>query len=124
MPVHPVVRHLLATCWKGQLYVDGALPFGLRSAPKFFTALADAFEFINKQHGVECVWHYLDNFITIGHDWRGKQILAKSDNESAVHVIKHRSCKDETLMHMLRCLFFIEAHFRFTLVAEHPGCAQ
>ena len=47
-----------------------------------------------------------------------KHILAKSDNESAVHVIKHRSCKDETLMHMLRCLFFIEAHFGFTLVAE------
>ena len=57
-----------------------------------------------------------------GHDWRGKHILAKSDNESAVHVVKRRSCKDETLMHMLRCLFFIEAHFGFTLVAEHiPG---
>ena len=66
VPVHPVDRHLLATCWKGQLYVDGALPFGLRSAPKIFTALADAFKFIIKQHGVEWVWHYLDDFITIG----------------------------------------------------------
>ena len=28
--------------------------------------LADAFEFIIKQHGVEWVWHYLDDFITIG----------------------------------------------------------
>ena len=28
--------------WKGKLFVDGALPFGLRSAPKIFTALADA----------------------------------------------------------------------------------
>ena len=327
VPVHPVDRHLLATSWNGQLYVDGALPFGLRSAPKIFTALADAFEFIMKQHGIEWVWHYLDDFITIGppattkcaaaldimlalsdllgiplatdkiegpacvitflgitldavqmelrlpeekierlkslieewspkrwcrkrdlesligqlhhastvvkpgrsftrrmidlcksvhrrdrpirlnksfhsdlawwrlfltqwngvammptltnkrpeytvtsdasgswgcgafcdnlwlqipwsdstallsqsiavkemipiiascvvwgHDWRGKHILAKSDNESAVHVIKRRSCKDETLMHMLRCLFFIEALFGFTLVAEHiPG---
>ena len=60
--------------------------------------------------------------IVWGHDWRGKHILAKCDNESTVHVIKHHSCKDETLMHMLRCLFFIEAHFGFTLVAEHiPG---
>lgn len=45
--------------------MNGALPFGLRSAPKIFTALADAFEFIIKQHGIKWVWHYLDDFITI-----------------------------------------------------------
>ena len=57
-----------------------------------------------------------------GHDWRGKHILTKSDNKSAVHVIMRRSYKDETLMHMLRCLFFTEAHSGVTLVAEHiPG---
>ena len=57
-----------------------------------------------------------------GRDWRGKHIVTKSDNESRVHVIKHHSCKDETLMHMLHCLFFIEVHFGSTLVAEHtPG---
>ena len=57
-----------------------------------------------------------------GCDLRGKHIITKSDNESAVHVIKHHSCKDETLMHMLHCLFFIEAHFGSTLVGEHiPG---
>ena len=53
-----------------------------------------------------------------GRDWRGKHIT-KSDNESTVHVLKHRSCKDEMLMHMLHCLFFIEVHFGSTLVAEH-----
>ena len=46
--------------------MDGALPFGLRSAPKIFTVLADAFKFIIKQHSIEWVWHYLDDFITIG----------------------------------------------------------
>ena len=57
-----------------------------------------------------------------GRDWRGKHIITKSDNESAVNVLKHHSCKDETLMHMLHCLFFIEVHFGSTLVAEHiPG---
>ena len=30
--------------WQGQVYVDAALPFGLRSAPKIFNALADALE--------------------------------------------------------------------------------
>ena len=66
VPVHPVDRHLIATSWNGQIYVDGALPFGLRSAPKIFTAVADTFEFIMKQHGIEWVWHYLDDFVTIG----------------------------------------------------------
>ena len=66
VPVHPIDRHLLATRWKGQLYVGETLPFGLKSAPKIFTVLADTFEFIIKQHGIEWVWHYLDDFITIG----------------------------------------------------------
>ena len=42
MPVHPEDRLLLGMKWRGELLVDGALPFGLRSAPKLFTALADA----------------------------------------------------------------------------------
>ena len=56
-----------------------------------------------------------------GRDWRGKHIITKSDNESRV---RHKTpqLQDETLMHMLHCLFFIEAHFRSTLVVEHtPG---
>ena len=66
VPVHPVDRHLLAIAWRGKLFVDGALPFGLRSVPKIFTALADALEYIIKQHGVEHLWHYLDDYITVG----------------------------------------------------------
>ena len=48
------------------MYVDAALLFGLRSAPKIFNALADGFEWIAKNHGAEWLWHYLDNFITCG----------------------------------------------------------
>ena len=66
VPVHPTDRHLLGTSWKGKIYVDGALPFGLRSAPKIFSAVADALEFVVKQLGVHWLWHYLDDFITIG----------------------------------------------------------
>ena len=50
VPVHLVDRHLLATAQRWKLFVDGALPFGLRSAPKIFTALAFALENIIKQH--------------------------------------------------------------------------
>ena len=33
VPVHPADRHLLGMEWEGRVYVDGMLPFGLRSAP-------------------------------------------------------------------------------------------
>ena len=44
IPIHPDDRHLLKMIWEGALYIDTALPFGLRSAPKIFTAIADAAE--------------------------------------------------------------------------------
>eukprot|EP00731_Ephydatia_muelleri_P015118 Em0008g838a len=52
--------------WQGQVYVDTALPFGLRSAPKIFTALADLLEWIIRKRGVDHVDHYLDDFIILG----------------------------------------------------------
>ena len=66
VPVHPQDRCLLGMQWDGKVFVDTALPFGLRSAPKIFNALADALEWIIREQGVEHVWHYLDDFITCG----------------------------------------------------------
>jgi len=50
----------------GAVYVDTALPFGLRSAPKIFTAVADAVEWILRSEGVNFVIHYLDDFLLVG----------------------------------------------------------
>ena len=44
VPVHPDDRMLLGMMWDGHYYVDGVLPFGLRSAPKIFNALANALQ--------------------------------------------------------------------------------
>ena len=44
IPVHPDDRHLLGMQWSGRIYVDCVLPFGLRSAPKIFNAVADALQ--------------------------------------------------------------------------------
>ena len=68
VPVHPEDRHLLGFEWQGQLYVDGMLPFGLRSAPKIFTVVADALESILRRRGVRYMYvdHYLDDFIILG----------------------------------------------------------
>ena len=46
IPVHPDDRSLLGMVWKGQLYIDTVLPFGLRSAPNIFSAVADALQWI------------------------------------------------------------------------------
>ena len=66
VPVHPEDRWLLGMQWEGSLFVDTALPFGLRSAPKIFTAVADALEWIGKQEGIGILYHYLDDFLTMG----------------------------------------------------------
>ena len=66
IPVHPDDRWLLGMTWDGSLYIDTALPFGLRSAPKIFTAVADAAEWIVWRRGVKFLIHYLDDYLIIG----------------------------------------------------------
>ena len=52
--------------WQGELYFDKVLPFGLRSAPIIFTAVADGIEWIIRQQGVQNIFHYVDDFIIVG----------------------------------------------------------
>jgi len=66
VPVHPEDRYLLAMKWQDKVFVEAALPFGLHSAPKIFNALADAVEWILRDHGFNDVWHYLDDYILCG----------------------------------------------------------
>ncbi len=51
---------------EGLVYVDPMLPFGLRSAPKIFSAVADALNWYLQQSGIRFGRHYLDDFIVIG----------------------------------------------------------
>ena len=59
--MHPDDRLLLGMRWKGKLYVDTALPFGLHSAPKLFNAVADALAWVMGQVGGATPLHYLDD---------------------------------------------------------------
>ena len=52
--------------WQGKTFINTRLPFELRSALVIFTALADALEWIVKQQGVKFLYHYLDDYITLG----------------------------------------------------------
>lgn len=66
IPVHPQDRCLQGVRWEEKIYVDPMLPFGLRSAPKIFNAVADALEWYLRQQGIRYVFHYLDDFIIVG----------------------------------------------------------
>ena len=68
VPVHPVDQPLL--CIKinqERVYADRALPFGLRSAPKLFTAVADGLSWALMCEGVRVFLHYLDDFFFCYH---------------------------------------------------------
>ena len=66
IPVHPENQPLLGVKWTGEYLIDKALPFGLRSAPLIFTAVADVLQWMMQEKGAVLVYHYLDDFITIG----------------------------------------------------------
>ena len=66
VPVHKDDRCLLGVKWRDQLYVDCALSFGLRSACKIFTSIADAVEWIASNRGARGIAHYLDDYVVVG----------------------------------------------------------
>ena len=66
VPVHPHDHPLLGMCWEGATYIDHSLPFGLRSAPKIFTAVVDMLAWAVHCSGVRYVLHYLDDFLLLG----------------------------------------------------------
>ncbi len=66
VPIHPDDRWLLGMTWEGHVFVDATLPFGLRSAPKIFTAIADGAEWVARARGANNILHYLDDFFLTG----------------------------------------------------------
>ena len=66
VPVHPSDHPLLCVEWRGVTYADQALPFGLRSAPKIFTAVADGLSWAMICLGLGDFLHYLDDFFFCG----------------------------------------------------------
>jgi len=66
--VHPEDQHLLGVQWEGVVYINRVLPFGLRSTPKLFTAVADAIQWILCKKGINEGLHYLDDFILVADD--------------------------------------------------------
>ena len=86
IPVHPNDRMYLGMQWDGSVYIDAVLPFGLRSAPLIFSAVADALLWIMQKKGAGVVFHYLDDFITVG---------APASNECSQNIaIMNDACRE------------------------------
>lgn len=68
VPVHPQDQLLLGVMWQDSVYIDKVLPFGLRSAPKIFSAVADAIQWILYLNGVDNIIHYLDDYVLVAKD--------------------------------------------------------
>jgi hypothetical protein len=98
-PIVPLYRnnyHLLGTKWKGSTYVDWALPFGLRSAPKIFNAIADIIAWVLACQGIPHQLHYLDiNFLFVstpnsqqGQEYR--EIALQTLEKLGIPVVAHK----------------------------------
>ena len=91
IPVHGQDRRWLGVHWEKAIYVDGMLPYGLRSAPNIFTAVADVLEWCIAKQGVQLIYHYLDDFITLrppGSDisMRNLQLIERECEELGVQL--------------------------------------
>ena len=63
VPVHPADQHYLGISWRDRTLCDRALPFGLRSAPIIFDAIADGLAWAMICSNIVDLAHYLDDFI-------------------------------------------------------------
>ena len=57
-----------------------------------------------------------------GSTWESAQVHLNIDNQVVVAALNRGRARDPHLAHLLRCLFFYEAHFKFERRADHvPG---
>ena len=54
-----------------------------------------------------------------GRFWSGSKVLFLSDNQAVVEVLGSLSSRDPRMCHLLKCLFFFEAHYSFEHVCRH-----
>ena len=122
VPVHPADYHLLGIEWRGNTYIVRALPFGLRSAPKIFNAVADFIAWVLACQGVECQLHYLDDFLLLAtlNSQQGRDILVITLHTFArlgIPVATHKTEGPTTILVFLGILIDTD-NFELRLPAE------
>ena len=90
---------------------SGAVPYWFQLPwPQSWTAMSIAVKELLPVVVSAAIW---------GKDWSGSQVLFRSDNMAVVHVLNAGVARDQTMSHLLRCLFFFQAHFKFDCRARH-----
>jgi len=110
VPIHPADYHLLGITWKGETYIDRALPFGLSSAPKIFNAVADLITWVLHQEGIVYQLHYLDDFLLLGapHSQQAADALAitlRMFHSLGIPIASNKTEGPATTLSFLRQLF-------------------
>ena len=54
-----------------------------------------------------------------GKEWRGLSVQVLCDNSAVVSIINWGNSQDQEVMHLMRCLAFIQAKFQFSMFASH-----
>ena len=86
IPIHPSDHFRFEMRWRDQFYVDLVLPFGLRSTPYLFDAVASAVHWIlETNYQVSPLLHYLDDFLTMG---PANSHLCQSHVSSAIEIFQ------------------------------------
>lgn len=52
--------------WANSIYLDAALPYGVRSAPKIFSGVSNSLLWALHASGADLSLHYLDGFLLLG----------------------------------------------------------
>ncbi len=56
---------------------------------------------------------------TWGRSWQGKHITCYCDNQVVVACLRSRTSRHMGMMHLIRCLAFVEARLKFTLASTY-----
>ncbi len=64
-PIHPEQQNTVCIGWKGQVYVDRAVMFGLASSAGVFGAVADMLVAIYCAHGITHLIKWVDDFFVL-----------------------------------------------------------
>lgn len=56
---------------------------------------------------------------TWGPRWSGTRVICHCDNQAVVACLRSRTSREDHIMHLLRCLVFIEARYQFYLQPQY-----
>jgi len=65
IPLHTSDHHWLKITWQEKVYIDRTLPFGLCSAPKIFSAVANMIAWALRRGDICFVTHYYNDFLIL-----------------------------------------------------------